>query len=92
MSVSVLPDPDDPFISAVFPKNFGIGVEFVQDTAPEDYAAAIDEKTKAVYIESIGNPKYNVPDIAAIAKVAHAKGVPLIVRSYSRDLSFSDPH
>jgi len=46
---------------------------------PEDFAAAIDENTKAVYIESIGNPKYNVPDFEAIAKVAHAAGVPVIV-------------
>ncbi|KAJ3470318.1 hypothetical protein MRS44_000417 [Fusarium solani] len=46
---------------------------------PEDIAAAIDDKTKAVYLESIGNPKYNVPDLEAIAKVAHEKGVPVVV-------------
>ena len=42
-------------------------------------AAAIDENTKAVYVESIGNPRYNVPDFEALATVAHDAGVPLIV-------------
>ncbi|KAK8077480.1 O-acetylhomoserine ami [Apiospora saccharicola] len=58
---------------------FGITTKFIQGDKPEDFAAAIDDKTKAVYIESIGNPRYNVPDFEAIAKVAHEKGVPLIV-------------
>jgi O-acetylhomoserine/O-acetylserine sulfhydrylase len=58
---------------------FGITTKFVKGDRAEDIAAAIDEKTKAVYIESIGNPKYNIPDIEAIAKVAHDAGVPLIV-------------
>lgn len=44
-----------------------------------DIAAAIDDRTKAVYVETIGNPRYNVPDFEAIAKVAHEKGVPLVV-------------
>ncbi|KAF3941194.1 hypothetical protein ABW19_dt0202181 [Dactylella cylindrospora] len=56
-----------------------IDVKFVDGDKPEDLAAAIDSKTKAVYIESIGNPKYNIPDIAAIAKVAHDAGIPLVV-------------
>ncbi|KAG8951468.1 Homocysteine synthase [Tulasnella sp. 424] len=60
-------------------KKFGIAVKFVDGDKPEDLAAAIDEKTKAVYIESIGNPKYNIPRIPEIAKVAHAAGIPLIV-------------
>ncbi|KAH7366772.1 hypothetical protein B0T11DRAFT_274064 [Plectosphaerella cucumerina] len=63
----------------VFLPRLGINTKFVDGDRVEDIEAAIDDKTKAVYIESIGNPKYNVPDIAAIAKVAHAKGVPLIV-------------
>ncbi|KAK8133982.1 O-acetylhomoserine (thiol)-lyase [Apiospora sp. TS-2023a] len=58
---------------------FGITTKFIQGDKPEDFAAAIDDRTKAVYIESIGNPRYNVPDFEAIAKVAHEKGVPLIV-------------
>ncbi|KIO31425.1 hypothetical protein M407DRAFT_14106 [Tulasnella calospora MUT 4182] len=60
-------------------KRFGITVKFVEGDEPEDLAAAIDEKTKAVYIESIGNPKYNVPRIPEIAKVAHDAGIPLII-------------
>jgi O-acetylhomoserine/O-acetylserine sulfhydrylase len=62
-------------------QRFGITVKFVDGDKPEDIAAAIDEKTKAVYIESIGNPRYNVPDFEAIAKVAHDAGVPLVVSS-----------
>lgn len=57
----------------------GINTKFVEGDDPKDFAKAIDSKTKAVYIESIGNPKYNVPDFEAIAKVAHDAGVPLIV-------------
>lgn len=63
----------------VFLPRLGITTKFVKGDNPEDFAKAIDEKTKAVYIESIGNPKYNVPDFEAIAKVAHDAGVPVIV-------------
>ena len=45
----------------------------------EPIAKAIDSKTKAIYIESIGNPQYNVPDFEAIAKVAHDNNIPLVV-------------
>jgi len=41
----------------------------VKTDDPEEFRGAIDEKTKAIYIESVGNPKYNVPNIAEIAKV-----------------------
>ncbi|KAI1418209.1 O-acetylhomoserine ami [Hypoxylon sp. FL1857] len=58
---------------------FGIHTKFIEGDKPEDFAAAIDDKTKAVYLESIGNPRYNVPDFEAIAKVAHEKGVPVVV-------------
>jgi O-acetylhomoserine/O-acetylserine sulfhydrylase len=63
----------------VFLPRLGINTKFVEGDKPEDIAAAIDDKTKAVYVESIGNPRYNVPDLEAIAKVAHEKGVPLVV-------------
>ena len=53
----------------MFLKKFGIGVKWVKTDDPEEFRKAIDEKTKGVYIESIGNPKYNVPNIAEIAKV-----------------------
>ncbi|KAL2256299.1 hypothetical protein VTK26DRAFT_1881 [Humicola hyalothermophila] len=62
----------------LFPR-YGITTKFVNGDSPDDIAAAIDDKTKAVYIESIGNPRYNVPDFEAIVKVAHEKGVPVIV-------------
>jgi len=63
----------------VFLPRFGIHAKFVPGDKAEDLAAAIDDKTKAVYIESIGNPKYNVPDFEAIVKVAHDAGVPVVV-------------
>jgi len=63
----------------VFLPRLGITTKFVKGDSPKDIAAAIDDKTKAVYLESIGNPRYNVPDIEAIAKVAHDAGVPLII-------------
>ena len=63
----------------VFFPRLGITTKFVEGDKPEDIAAAIDEKTKCVYLESIGNPRYNVPDLEAIAKVAHEKGVPVVV-------------
>ena len=58
---------------------YGIETRFADGRDPHSFAALIDEKTKAVYIESIGNPLGNVTYIAAIAAVAHAAGVPLIV-------------
>ncbi|KAH9927613.1 O-acetylhomoserine ami [Fomitopsis serialis] len=63
----------------VYLKRFNIGVKFVTSEDPEAFAAAIDDKTKAIYIESIGNPKYNVAPIPELAKVAHDHGIPLIV-------------
>ncbi|OJJ53983.1 hypothetical protein ASPSYDRAFT_162094 [Aspergillus sydowii CBS 593.65] len=62
----------------LFPR-LGITTKFVQGDKAEDIAAAIDDRTKAVYVETIGNPRYNVPDFEAIAKVAHEKGVPVVV-------------
>lgn len=58
---------------------FGIQTRFIDGDKPEDMEAAIDDNTKAVYIESIGNPRYNVPDFEAIVKMAHKKGVPVVV-------------
>lgn len=50
-------------------KKFHITVKFVQSLDAADFAAAIDENTKAIYVESIGNPKYAVADIPALSKV-----------------------
>ena len=55
--------------SAVFLKRFDIKVKFVVSSDPAAFAAAIDEKTKGIFIESIGNPKYNVAPIPELAKV-----------------------
>ncbi|MBM7035626.1 O-acetylhomoserine aminocarboxypropyltransferase/cysteine synthase family protein [Vibrio ulleungensis] len=57
----------------------GIEVRFAKDDKPESIAQLIDENTKAVYCESIGNPAGNVADIEAIATLAHAQGVPVVV-------------
>ena len=61
-----------------FPR-FGINVKFVEGDNPADFEKLIDNKTKALYIETIGNPKLNVPDFIKIAKIAHNHGIPLIV-------------
>jgi O-acetylhomoserine/O-acetylserine sulfhydrylase len=63
----------------VFFPRLGIQTKFVNGDKPEDFKAAIDEKTKAIYIESIGNPKYNVPDFEKIVAIAHDAGVPVVV-------------
>lgn len=57
----------------------GIDVRFADSSDPKDIAKLIDDKTKAVYCESIGNPAGNISDIEKLAKVAHKAGVPLIV-------------
>ncbi|MDP3133032.1 MAG: aminotransferase class I/II-fold pyridoxal phosphate-dependent enzyme, partial [Burkholderiaceae bacterium] len=61
-----------------FPQQ-GIEVRFADPRDPASFAALMDERTKAVFCESVGNPLGNVTDIAALAAVAHAHGVPLIV-------------
>lgn len=60
-------------------KRFGIETRFVEGDKPEDFESKIDEHTKAVYIESIGNPKYNIPDFEKIVLIAHKHGVPVVV-------------
>lgn len=60
-------------------KRMGITVKFVDSSDPANIAAAIDDNTKAVYIEALGNPQNNVDDFDAIAAVAHNHGLPLIV-------------
>jgi len=58
---------------------FGIQVRFADYRDPQSFKPLIDEKTKAIFCESIGNPLGNVVDIAALAKIAHEAGIPLIV-------------
>ncbi|KAL3229498.1 hypothetical protein RNJ44_01634 [Nakaseomyces bracarensis] len=57
----------------------GIEARFVEGDDPKDFEKLFDEKTKAVYLESIGNPKYNVPDFEKIVEVAHKHGIPVVV-------------
>ena len=57
----------------------GIGVHFVDGDDPENFRRAIDKDTKALYVESIGNPAFDVPDFEKLAAIAHAHGIPLIV-------------
>ncbi len=57
----------------------GIEVRFAEDDSAEALEKLIDDKTTAVYLETIGNPAGNIPDVAAIAEMAHRNGVPLIV-------------
>ena len=57
----------------------GIDVKFVEGDEPEEFEKLIDDETKALYIETIGNPRLNIPDIEAIAETAHKHGIPLIV-------------
>jgi O-acetylhomoserine (thiol)-lyase len=64
----------------------GITTRFVDGGDPAAIAAAIDDTTRAVYVETIGNPRLDVPDFRRIAEVAHAAGVPLVV-----DNTFATP-
>ena len=64
---------------AVSLKKFGIDTTFVDATQPNAFAAAMRPNTRAVFAESLGNPSLVVLDIAAVADVAHAHGVPLVI-------------
>jgi len=66
---------------------FGIKTHFVNPDDPENFAKAITEKTKALYVESIGNPGTNLVDMETIADIAHANNIPLIV-----DNTFATPY
>lgn len=65
----------------------GIETKFVDPDDPRNFAEAITPKTRALYIETIGNPRLNVPDIEAIARIAHDAGIPLVI-----DNTFATPY
>lgn len=67
--------------------HYGITTRFVDPLDPKNFEAAINEKTRAVFFETIGNPTLNVPDIEAIAEVAHKHRIPVIV-----DATFTTPY
>ena len=68
-------------------KKMGIKVHFVDPSDPENFKAAINDKTRAVFAETIGNPRIDVLDIEAVAKIAHENDLPLIV-----DSTFATPY
>lgn len=72
--------------SVTLPK-LGIKTIFVNPDDPENFRQAITEKTKALYIETIGNPGINIIDIEAVASIAHENGIPLII-----DNTFATPY
>jgi len=72
--------------SITLPK-YGIKTRFVNPDDPENFRKAITPKTKAVFIETIGNPATNLIDIGAVSAIAHKKGIPLIV-----DNTFGTPY
>lgn len=72
--------------SATLPR-LGVKTVFVDPDNPENFRKAILDKTKALYVESIGNPGINIPDLEAIAAIAHENGIPLIV-----DNTFATPY
>ena len=57
----------------------GINVKFADGDSPDSFESLIDDNTKALYVESIGNPQYNVPDFNKLSKIAQSHGIPLIV-------------
>ena len=68
-------------------RKIGINVKFVDSDDPENFRKAITDKTKALYAETLGNPKINVLDIEAVAKIAHENKIPLII-----DNTFATPY
>lgn len=66
---------------------YGITTKFVDESDPENFRAAITNKTKAIYAETIGNPSLAVFDIEAVAEIAHEQGIPLII-----DNTFPSPY
>lgn len=60
-------------------KRLGIHVKFVDGDDPQKFDALVDERTKAIYLETIGNPQFNIPDFEAIACIAQKHEIPLIV-------------
>lgn len=60
-------------------KRLGIHTKFIEGDNPADFEAAIDSNTKAIYIETIGNPRFNIPDFEKLAEIAKRHKIPLIV-------------
>jgi O-acetylhomoserine (thiol)-lyase len=67
--------------------SLGIEVRFVDSSNPENFAAQIDDKTRALFCETVSNPALEIVDLEAVSNIAHAHGLPLIV-----DATFSTPY
>src|SRR5260370_12409957 len=67
-------------------RTWGINTIFVDSTDPENYRRALTSRTRALYGETIGNPRGDVLDMRAVADIAHAAGVPLLI-----DNTFASP-
>ncbi|MDR2610261.1 MAG: O-acetylhomoserine aminocarboxypropyltransferase/cysteine synthase [Clostridiales Family XIII bacterium] len=77
----------DTFFKKLLPR-YGVNVTFVaNEDDPESFEAALSENTKAIFIETIGNPLCNIIDIERVAKIAHAHNIPLVV-----DNTFATPY
>ena len=99
LAISTLANSGDEIISAAalyggtytqFSQSFrrlGIKVHFVQGTEVADFEKHINDKTRAIYLETIGNPKLEIPDFAGITALAHAHGIPVIT-----DNTFATPY
>ena len=61
-----------------FPR-LGIEVRLVDGDSPDNLRNAIDQGTRALYVETLGNPRFNIPDLRALADLAHDNGIPLVV-------------
>ena len=68
-------------------KKLGIKVHFVDPSDPNNFKEVINDKTRAIYAETIGNPAIDVLDIEAVAQIAHDNGLPLVI-----DNTFASPY
>jgi len=66
-------------LSQTFPQKMGINTTFTDTDEPAEFEAAITDRTKLLYLETIGNPRLTVPDFDAICELAHARGIPVMV-------------
>jgi len=66
------------FFTGFLPR-FGVKVRFAETSKPSEFKAVINSRTRAIYLESIGNPRMDVPDLKQICRVAHEQGVPVVV-------------
>ena len=74
-------------LAHTLPLTFGVIITFVDPDVEGSFEAAIQDNTKALYIETLGNPNSNIIDIEAVAKIAHKHGIPLVV-----DSTFATPY